>query len=152
MKIAIGCDEAAFALKETIKDFVAKLNHEITDFGTYNAKDTVLYPDVGIAVAESVRDHSCERGILICGTGIGMSISANKVESIRAAVCHDIYSTRRSILSNDCQVLCMGARVIGVETAKSMVEEWLNLRFTAGPSSDKIDRICEYENNRNHIQ
>jgi len=152
MKIAIGCDEAAFTLKEILKDYVGKLGHDVTDFGTYNDKDTVLYPDVGIKVAESVRDHLCERAILICGTGIGMSISANKVESIRAAVCHDIYSTRRSILSNDCQILCMGARVIGVETAKSIIEEWLKLTFSAGPSSDKIDRISEYEHNKNKCQ
>jgi len=149
MKVAIGCDEAAFALKETIKEFVTKLGHEVTDFGTYNEIDTVLYPDVGIAVAESVVKQLSDRGILICGTGIGMSISANKVKSARAAVCHDIYSTRRSVLSNDCQILCMGARVIGVETAKSMVEEWLNLTFVPGPSSDKINRISDYEHSRN---
>jgi len=148
MKIAIGCDEAAFALKEIIKEFVRKLGHEVTDYGTYNEMDAVLYPDVGIAVAESVVKQLSDRGILICGTGIGMSISANKVKSIRAAVCHDIYSTRRSVLSNDCQILCMGARVIGVETAKSMVEEWLNLAFVPGPSSDKINRISDYEHSR----
>jgi ribose 5-phosphate isomerase B len=148
MRISIGCDEAAFSLKEIIKDYVAKLGHEVVDFGTYSEAETVLYPDVGIKVSESVRDHLSERGILICGTGIGMCISANKVDSIRAAVCHDIYSVRRSVLSNNCQILCMGARVIGIETAKSMVQEWLALTFCEGPSSDKIDRICKYEHNR----
>jgi len=148
MKIAMGCDEAAFELKEIIKAYVQKLGHEVRDFGTYEAETKVLYPDVGIRVAESVRDGECGRGILFCGTGIGMCISANKVDKIRAAVCHDIYSTRRSVLSNDCQVMCMGARVIGAETAKCMVEEWLSLTFKAGPSSEKIDRIMDYENKK----
>ena len=148
MRISIGCDEAAFSLKEIIKDYVTKMGHEVTDFGTFSESETVLYPDVGIKVSESVRDHLSDRGILVCGTGIGMCISANKVESIRAAVCHDIYSARRSVLSNNCQVMCMGARIIGVETAKCMVSEWLSLTFVEGPSSDKIDRICTYENSK----
>jgi len=149
MRIAVGCDEAAYELKEIIKNFVKELGHDVSDYGTFSEKETVLYPDIGIKVAESTRDHLCERGILICGTGIGMCISANKVESIRASVCHDIYSARRSILSNDCQIMCMGARVIGVETAKSMVEEWLKLTFIDGPSSNKINLICEYEHSKN---
>lgn len=147
MKIAIGCDEAAYELKTMIKSMLSEKGHTVDDYGTYNEAEKVLYPDVGFKVAESVRDGKNERGILICGTGIGMSISANKVKGIRAAVCHDIYSTRRSILSNNCQVLCMGARIIGAETAKAMVEEWLDLNFVDGSSTPKVNRITEYETN-----
>ncbi len=145
MRIAIGCDEAAFQLKEIIRQLIESKGHEVRDFGTYDAETKVLYPDIGFAVATCIQRGECERGILICGTGIGMSISANKVDSIRAAVCHDIYSTRRSVLSNNCQIMCMGSRVIGPETAKSMVEEWLTLNYIDGPSTEKIDRITEYE-------
>lgn len=145
MKIAIGCDEAAFDLKEIIRNMIAGMGHEVEDFGTYDQSESVLYPDVAIRSAESVRDGNNERAILICGTGIGMSISANKVNNVYAAVCHDVYSTRRSILSNNCNVMCMGARVIGAETAKAMVEEWLKLEFADGPSTEKVDRIRQYE-------
>jgi len=140
MKIAIGCDEAAFYLKETIKSYVAKLSHEVEDYGVYNT-DPVLYPDIAYAVATTVASGKHERGILICGTGIGMAITANKIPGIRAAVCHDMYSAERSRKSNNCQIMTMGSRIIGDELAKLMVKTWLDSEFQGGGSTSKVDRI-----------
>ena len=129
MKIAIGCDEAGFQLKRIIMTRLAELGHTAEDYGCFDEKP-VMYPDVGIAVAQAVAAGAQERGILICGTGIGMCITANKVPGIRAAVCHDSFSTVRSRCSNDAQVMCMGARVIGAELAKQLVEIWLENEFS----------------------
>lgn len=144
MSIAIGCDEAAFHFKETIKKFLTSKGIEVEDFGVYNT-DPVLYPDIAVNVAKSIIDGKHERGILICGTGIGMAISANKVPGIRAAVCHDSFSTERSRKSNNAQIMCMGARVIGEELAKLLVSTWLESEFQGGGSAAKVDRISEYE-------
>ena len=144
MKIAIGCDEAAFDMKHTIMDLLIGQGHEVKDFGCYD-KNPVLYPEVGIAVAESIARGENERGILICGTGIGMAMAANKVPGIRAAVCHDPFSTERSRRSNDAQVMCMGARVIGTELAKYLVNLWLKCDFDSAGSIPKLEKIKEYE-------
>lgn len=144
MKLAIGCDEAAFNLKvEIIKHLDAK-NIEYEDFGTEEGV-AVLYPDVAVTVAKAVAKGDFERGILLCGTGIGMSISANKVPGIRAAVCHDPYSTERSRKSNNVQIMCMGERVIGVELAKYLVDVWLDSEFLGGTSIPKVEKIIKYE-------
>jgi ribose 5-phosphate isomerase B len=145
MKIAIGCDEAAFELKEIIKEYVATKGIEMVDFGTHNDSEKVLYPNIAEAVSQSVSDGNQDYGILICGTGIGMAISANKVPGIRAAVCHDAFSTERSKKSNDCNVLCMGSRVIGHETAKYMVDLWLRCDFSGGSSKPKVDAMIEMD-------
>jgi ribose 5-phosphate isomerase B len=145
MKLAIGCDEAAYDLKVEIIKHLKSRNIEVTDFGA-DAGVAVLYPDIGIKVAEAIARGDFERGILLCGTGIGMSISANKVPGIRAAVCHDPYSAERSRKSNNAQIMCMGARVIGVELAKYLVDIWLNCNFSGGGSTAKVKRIMEYEN------
>ncbi len=144
MKVAIGCDEAAYNLKlEIIKQLNAK-NIEYQDFGA-EAGAVVLYPDVAVTVAEAVAKGEFERGILMCGTGIGMAVTANKVPGIRAAVCHDPYSTERSRKSNNAQIMCMGERVIGVELAKCLVDIWLDSEFLGGGSIPKVERIMEYE-------
>lgn len=145
MKLAIGCDEAAYDLKVEIIKHLKSRNIEVTDFGADEGV-AVLYPDIGIKVAEAIARGDFERGILLCGTGIGMSISANKVPGIRAAVCHDPYSAERSRKSNNAQIMCMGARVIGVELAKYLVDIWLNCDFSGGGSTAKVKRIMEYEN------
>lgn len=145
MRIALGCDEAAYNLKENIKKYLIDLGEEVEDFGVYNT-DPSLYPDVAVAVSKSIVSGKNERGILLCGTGIGMAITANKVPGIRAAVCHDMYSTERSRKSNNAQVMTMGARVIGEELAKSLVSVWLKSEFQHGGSTAKINRITEYEN------
>lgn len=144
MKIAIGCDEAGYQLKQIIIKYLQDKSHEVTDYGCYN-EDPVLYPEVGHAVARAVADNKQERGILICGTGIGMCITANKVPGIRAAVCHDSFSATRARCSNDAQVMCMGARVIGSELAKDLVGIWLAHDFSGGGSTAKVNKISEYE-------
>jgi len=144
MKIAIGCDEAAFEMKEAVKKYLTGLGHEVDDYGVYDTKP-VLYPDIAVKVAQSILDGKNPRGILICGTGIGMAITANKVPGIRAAVCHDKYSAERARKSNDAQIMTLGARVIGLELAKSLIDSWLESEFQGGSSQAKVDRIAEYE-------
>ncbi len=147
MELAIGCDEAACELKETIKKHLIAAGHEVTDFGTHDNRP-VLYPDVAFAVAESVAKGEHLRGVLLCGTGIGMAISANKVPGIRAAQCHDTYSAERASRSNDAQIITLGARVIGPELAKAIVDKWLQSSFDGGRSKPKVDRINEYDARR----
>lgn len=147
MKIAIGCDEAAFELKETIKRHLAQgcgAVVEIEDFGVYST-EPVDYPDIAEKVAEAVAGHRCDRGILLCGTGIGMCIVANKVPGVRAALCHDTYSAERAQKSNDAQVLTLGARVIGAELAKKIVDAWMAASFSGGPSAVKVEKIMRIE-------
>ncbi|MBK1662976.1 ribose 5-phosphate isomerase B [Rhodospirillum rubrum] len=146
MKIAIGCDEAAYDLKETLKSFITAQGHEVTDFGTFDRKP-VLYPDIAHALATEVAAGTQDRGVLLCGTGIGMAITANKVKGIRAAQCHDTYSAERARLSNDAQIITLGARVIGPELAKAIVRTFLSNEFVNGSSTPKIERITAYENN-----
>ncbi|WP_309678321.1 ribose 5-phosphate isomerase B [Polaromonas sp.] len=144
MKLAIGCDEAAYDLKQTLKKHLADAGHEVTDFGTHDALP-VLYPDVAFAVAEQVAAGAFERALLLCGTGIGMAISANKVKGVRAAQCHDTYSAERASRSNDAQIITIGARVVGPELAKSIVDAWLRSDFDGGRSQPKVDLIEAYE-------
>lgn len=144
MLIAMGCDNLACGLKEHLMKIVRELGHEVVDFGA-KPEDPVDYPEVAQAVAKAVAAGKCERGILVCGTGIGMSICANKVQGIRAAVCHDLYSTERSILSNNAQILCMGELVIGRSSAAALVKRWLELKFVESPSSRKIAKIAQLE-------
>lgn len=145
MKIAFGCDEAAYKLKvEIMKHLEGREDIEMTDFGA-DEEAIVLYPDVAYAVADAVAKGDYDRGILFCGTGIGMAICANKVPGIRAAVCHDPFSTERSRKSNNAQIMCMGERVIGPELAKYLVDIWLKCDFAGGGSAPKVDRINELE-------
>jgi len=145
MKIAIGCDEAAYQLKVAIIEHLNKKEGiELKDFGA-NAGEVILYPDVAKAVAEAVAAGEFDRGILVCGTGIGMAITANKVPGIRAAVCHDPFSAERSRKSNNAQIMCMGERVIGVELAKYLVDIWLTCEFSGGGSAPKVKRIDEID-------
>jgi ribose 5-phosphate isomerase B len=145
MSIAIGCDEAGFELKEKIKKYLTGNGIEMEDYGVYNT-DPVLYPDIAVKVAKSIADGKHERGILICGTGIGMAITANKVPGIRAAVCHDPYSAERARKSNNAQIMALGARIVGEELAKLLVSIWLDSEFQGGGSTAKVERIMEYEN------
>ncbi|WP_372424742.1 ribose 5-phosphate isomerase B [Salinarimonas chemoclinalis] len=144
MRLAIGCDEAGFALKEALKDALAPRGYELTDYGVGEG-ETALYPDVAIAVGEAVARGAHDRAILICGTGIGVAISANKVKGVRAAQAHDTYSAERAQKSNDAQILCLGARVIGHELAKTVVDAWLGSHFEGGRSAPKVERIRSYE-------
>lgn len=144
MKIAIGCDEAGCGLKHIIIDLLQKEGIEVTDEGCRD-DEVVLYPNIAERVANIVADGEADRGILICGTGIGMAMAANKVKGIRAAVCHDPFSTERSRKSNDAQIMCMGARVIGPELAKMLVRLWLTCDFAGGGSAPKVEAIKQME-------
>ena len=144
MKISLGCDEAAYDLKEIIKQHLLETGHEVVDNGVGQG-ETALYPDIAVKTCEKVTDGNCDRGILVCGTGIGMAMTANKVPVIRAAVCHDPYSTERSILSNNGNVMCMGARVVAPQLAIYLLDLWMGLTFKDSPSTEKVERILYYE-------
>lgn len=144
MKISIGCDEAAYELKEAIKKRLEESGHTYVDNGVESG-ESVLYPDVAVKTCEKVTSCECDRGILVCGTGIGMAMTANKVPGIRAAVCHDPFSTERSILSNDGNVMCMGARVVAPQLALYLLDIWMGLEFKDGPSTEKVERITYFE-------
>ncbi len=128
MKIALGSDHGGYQLKENLKEYLKELNVEYIDFGCKSEK-SVDYPDIGFKVAIEVKSGKYDRGILICGTGIGMSIAANKIKGIRASLCHDIFSARNTREHNDANILTLGARVIGVGLAKEIVKVWLNANF-----------------------
>jgi ribose 5-phosphate isomerase B len=147
MKIAIGSDEAGYELKELVRRYLGDLNHEVEDFGAFDDRP-VLYPDIAFAVAEQVAAGRFQRAILMCGTGIGMSICANKVPGVRAAQAHDTYSAERARKSNDAQVLALGARVVGPELAKSIVKAWLESEFEPARSGPKVERIKAYDERR----
>ena len=138
--VAIGSDEAGFRLKALLVDVLEEEGMAVVDFGCHS-EDPVDYPDVAVLVAEAVARGEHDRGILICGTGIGMSIAANKVPGVRAAQAHDHYSAERARKSNDAQILALGARVIGPELAKSIVRAWLAAEFAGGGSARKVDKI-----------
>ena len=147
-RIAVGGDDAGLTLKNTLADALREDERVelVDDFGVADVSDQRTYPDVGLAVAEGVANGRYDRALLVCGTGIGMAISANKVPGVRATVAHDAYSVQRSVLSNDCQVLAIGARVVGPELAKLLVDEWLDLRFDPrSNSARKVEVITEYE-------
>ena len=144
MKIVVGSDEAAFRLKETVREHLEELGHEVVDVGVYN-EDPSLYPDTAERLCARITSGECERGVLMCGTGIGMAITANKIPGIRAAVCHDLFSTERSRKSNNCQVMCMGARIIAPQYALMLLDRWLECEFSGGGSAPKVDRIMEIE-------
>ncbi|GAB3445076.1 D-erythrulose 4-phosphate isomerase DerI1 [Streptomonospora sediminis] len=148
MRIAVAADSAGAALKNELRDLLDADPRitEVRDLGVPDADDDRAYPVLGIAAAEQVADGQVERAILVCGTGIGMCISANKVPGVRATVAHDSYSAERSVKSNNCQVLTMGARVIGPELAKRITAEWIGHVFDPeSASAAKVARINEYE-------
>jgi ribose 5-phosphate isomerase B len=144
MRIALGCDEVGLPLLQVIREQLSTRDVEVIDFGVHTT-DPVLYPNVALQVAQAVAAGDCDRGILVCGTGIGMSITANKVPTVRAALCHDTYSAERARKSNDAQVLTMGSRVIGSEVAKQIVNAWLASEFEGGGSLPKVVRMKEID-------
>jgi ribose 5-phosphate isomerase B len=143
--IAVGADDAAFELKAKIVDHLKSKGIPVEDYGIDKLDPAVLYPDVALTVAQAIADGKHDRGIVMCGTGIGVAITANKVPGIRAAVCHDSYSAERSRKSNDCQIMTMGGRVIGEELAKSLVDIWLAAEYQGGRSAPKVERMKEID-------
>ena len=144
MRIAIGCDHAGFALKKEIVSLIESMGHAVKDMGAYE-EVSVDYPDYARAVCEAVMAETVHKGILICGTGIGMSIAANKIRGIRAALCHDTFSARATREHNDSNVLCMGQRVVGPGLARDIVKTWLEGEFAAGKHMARMDKVMALE-------
>jgi len=147
LRLIVGSDDAGYQYKEAIKaDLLAHdLVAEVIDVGV-DADGHTSYPKVAIEAAERVARGEADRAILICGTGLGVAIAANKVKGVRAVTAHDSYSVERSILSNNAQVLCMGQRVVGLELARRLAKEWLTYTFDpSSASNDKVNDICAYE-------
>jgi len=145
MKLAIGADHGGYILKKEIVDFLSKIgNIEVTDHGA-SGPESVDYPDYGRKVSEAVSNGTVDRGILICGTGIGMSIVANRYPQVRAALCHDNFTARMSRLHNDANVLVMGERVIGRGVALDIVKAWLETEFEGSRHQRRLDKIRDIE-------
>ena len=138
MKIAIGCDHGGIDLKKVVLPLLEELGHEVLDQGTHST-DSVDYPQFASAVCNMVAEKTCDRGILICGTGIGMSMAANRNSTIRAALCNDIYTARMSREHNNANILCLGARVIGPGLAEEIVKAWLDTDFAEGRHLRRIE-------------
>ena len=143
MKIAIGADHGGFSLKNIIADFLKGLRHEVHDLGTYSA-DPVDYPDFAMTVSEEILVRKADRGILICGSGVGACVAANKFPGIRAATCHDSFSAHQGVEDDNINVLCLGARVIGPELAKDIVKIWLGASFSGADRHKR--RLSKIEN------
>lgn len=145
MKIAMGNDHTALEMKAAIKEHVEAKGYEVIDFGT-NSTGSCDYPEFGEKVGRAVAAKDADYGIAICGTGIGIGIAAGKVKGIRVCTCSEPYSARLSRMHNDTNVLTFGARVIGVEMAKMIVDEWLDNRYEGGRHQRRVDQLTEIEN------
>ena len=154
MKIVIGCDHAGFPLKQTVIDSVQKLGHEVIDVGTINA-DPVDFPDFTKKLGEKIQSGEAERGVLICGSGIGACIAANKMKGVYASIAHDTYSASQGVMHDNMNVLCLGGRVIGPELVKVLVPVFLNARYLGNDEGGerlarRVNKIIEMEKeNRN---
>ncbi|HNQ63548.1 MAG TPA: ribose 5-phosphate isomerase B [Syntrophorhabdaceae bacterium] len=144
MKLAIGSDHAGFELKEYLKQILLSKGYDLTDVGTYD-KSSVDYPDFGFKVAHLVSSKLADKGILVCGTGIGMSVVANKVKSVRAALAFDIYTAIQSRKHLDANILVLGGRVTGQGLAEEIVNAWLNTPFESGRHEKRIEKIAQFE-------
>lgn len=142
--LAIGSDHGGYELKEHIKKYLDEKGVAYKDFGCYD-ESSVDYPDIAEAVCKSINDGESENGILVCGTGIGISIAANKIDGIRAAHCHDVYSAEMTKRHNNANVICMGGRVIGRELAFKIIDAWLGAEFEGGRHQTRIDKIHDLE-------
>ncbi|MGI6359371.1 MAG: ribose 5-phosphate isomerase B [Bacillota bacterium] len=144
MKIALASDHAGFELKEQVRKWLQDWDVQTEDFGC-GSLDSVDYTDYAIPAVSAVGKGECDRAILVCGTGIGMSIAANKFPGIRASLCHDLFSAKATREHNDSNVLCMGARVIGIDLAREIVRTWLDTDFAGGRHQRRIDKIAAIE-------
>ena len=144
MRIGVGADVNGYALKELVKEHLVARGHEVIDYGVESDQD-IDYPEVGEPVARAVADGDVERAVLVCGTGLGMAIVANKVHGVRAAPVTDPYSAERAIKSNDARVLCLGGQVVGDNVAPLLVDHWLDGEFAGGRSTRKVDKIKDLD-------
>ncbi|MDE3089511.1 MAG: ribose 5-phosphate isomerase B [Chloroflexota bacterium] len=149
MNIAIGCDHGGYALKQVVIDEVKKLGHTVIDCGARSLDPADDYPDFARAVGAAVQRGDAERGIVICGSGVGASVAATKMRGIRAAVCHDTYSARQGVEHDDMNVLCLGARIIGDEVAKELVRAFVSAKFSGEDRHvRRLNKVLEIENSR----
>lgn len=147
LRIVVGSDDAGYEYKEALKGDLKSDDRvaEVTDVGVGTDEDTA-YPHIAVAAARMVAEGKADRALLVCGTGLGVAISANKVPGVRAVTAHDSFSVERSVLSNNAQVLCFGQRVVGLELARRLAREWLGYEFDPqSKSADKVEAICGYE-------
>lgn len=142
MKIGFGADHAGFALKEELKKYLEEKGHECIDYGTYS-EQRVDYPDYGKKVAHALVEGEVEKGVLVCGSGIGISISANKIKGIRCCVCSEPYSARMSVRHNNANIIAMGGRIVGTDLAKMIVDEFFNSKFEGGRHEARVKKIEE---------
>ena len=146
MKIAIGADHGGYPLNEHIIEILCGAGHEIVDFGTHDGTLADDYPDYAVKVGEAVRDCAAECGIIICGSGVGASVAANKLRGVRAALCGDTYSAHQSREHDDCNVLCLGARVVGIEVATEIVRAFVGARFNGeARHRRRLDKVLDIE-------
>ena len=145
--LAIGCDHAGVEFKKALEAELDAQSIAYNDYGTFDGA-SVDYPEIAARVAHSVASGESERGILICGTGVGMSIAANKVDGIRASLCHDVFSARMTRMHNDSNMLCMGARVIGIGLGTEILNAWLHTEFEGGRHQRRVDLITQMEKER----
>ena len=140
--IAIACDHAGFALKNELQQQLSDMGHEVLDLGT-NSEDSVDYPDFGFAMAQAIRDGRAEQGVLVCGSGIGISIAANRYPEVRAALIHDALGARMCRQHNDANVICFGGRMIGIETAKDCLKLFLETEFEGGRHGRRVNKLSD---------
>ncbi len=143
--IALGCDHGGYQMMQAVKEWLTAHNMEYKDFGTYS-EESCDYPEFGEAVGRAVASGECEKGIIICGTGIGISISANKVPGIRAALCHNEFCAQMARQHNDAQILAMGARVLDIPAALRIVETFFSYEFEGGRHATRVNKMMEIEN------
>lgn len=147
MRIAVSADHGGFHLKNKIVQLLKELGHEVHDLGTYS-DDPVDYPDYARAVSQEILDRKAEKGILICGSGVGACVAANKFPGIRAAICHDTFSAHQGVEDDNINILCLGARVIGIEVAKDIVKVWISAAFSGAERHRlRLAKVDEIEKN-----
>jgi ribose 5-phosphate isomerase B len=145
MRIIVGSDHFGYVLKETVKAHLAERGLDVIDIGCAGESDEVDYPDVAVSLAGRIASGEFERGVLICGTGIGMAMVANKIPGVRAACCHDPYSAERARKSNDAQVITFGAQIVGPAVTCSLLDHWLESEFGGGRSLPKVEKIKQLD-------
>lgn len=144
MKIAMACDHGGLRLKNVLKEYLLDNGYEVEDFGT-NSEDSCDYPDYAGKAAKAVASGACDKGVVVCGTGIGVSITANKVNGVRCALCHDVFSAKATRAHNDSNMIAMGQRVIGEGLALEILKAWLSTEFEGGRHIQRIEKMMAYE-------
>ena len=149
--IVLGADQNGWLMKDAIRDFLKEKGYTVKDLGV-NSDDPTPYPDIALKLGLEIQQNGYDRGILVCGTGAGMAITANKVPGVRAVCAHDPYTAERARASNDAQVITFGSQIIGIDVAKKLVDVWLNSEFQGGRSQPKVDRIKQIDEENRRVK